>query len=142
MKTSTIQHATGDGTWQSAYGLMYAYELHMANGDHFKVNAKKENAFATGQSINYELTGKTDRNGTPQGKIMSEYMQQVAPAPFNGQALTMAPAAGGKDRSILIQVAFKMAMERLNSDPTKTLQEVYLVAKYLYDEMVTAHEQF
>jgi hypothetical protein len=33
-------------------------------------------------------------------------------------------------------------MERLNSDPTKTLQEVYLVAKYLYDEMVTAHEQF
>jgi hypothetical protein len=73
-------------------------------------------------------------------------MQQVAPAPFNGQVLTIAQApannAGGKDRSILIQVAFKMAMERLNADPTKTLQEVYLVAKYLYDEMVTAHEQF
>jgi hypothetical protein len=146
MKTSTIQHATGDGTWQSAYGLMYAYELRMANGDHFKVNSKKADAFTNGQQINYKLTGKTDRNGTPQGKIVSEYMQQVAPAPFNGQVLTMAQApannAGGKDRSILIQVAFKMAMERLNSDPTKTLQEVYLVAKYLYDEMVTAHEQF
>jgi hypothetical protein len=146
MKTSTIQHATGDGTWQSAYGLMYAYELRMANGDHFKVNSKKADAFVNGQSINYELTGKTDRNGTPQGKIVSEYMQQVAPAPFNGQVLTIAQApannAGGKDRSILIQVAFKMAMERLNADPTKTLQEVYLVAKYLYDEMVTAHEQF
>lgn len=146
MKTSTIQHATGDGTWQSAYGLMYAYELRMANGDHFKVNSKKADAFINGQSINYELTGKTDRNGTPQGKIVSEYMQQVAPAPFNGQVLTMAQApannAGGKDRSILIQVAFKMAMDRINADPTKNLQEVYTIAKYLYDELKQAHEQF
>ena len=139
MKTSTIQHATGDGTWQSAYGLMYAYELRMANGDHFKVNAKKADAFTNGQQINYELTGKTDRNGTPQGKIVTDFQPQFA-APNNAQA--PANNAGGKDRSILIQVAFKMAMERLNSDPTKTLQEVYLVAKYLYDEMVTAHEQF
>lgn len=139
MKTSTIQHATGDGTWQSAYGLMYSYELRMANGDHFKVNAKKADAFVNGQTINYELTGKTDRNGTPQGKIVTDFAPQAA-APYTAQA--PANNAGGKDRSILIQVAFKMAMERLNSDPTKTLQEVYLVAKYLYDEMVTAHEQF
>jgi hypothetical protein len=139
MKTSTIQHATGDGTWQSAYGLMYSYELRMANGDHFKVNAKKADAFVNGQSVNYELTGKTDRNGTPLGKIVTDFQPQAA-APSTAQA--PANNAGGKDRSILIQVAFKMAMERLNSDPTKTLQEVYLVAKYLYDEMVTAHEQF
>lgn len=139
MKTSTIQHATGDGTWQSAYGLMYAYELRMANGDHFKVNAKKADAFQNGQSINYELTGKTDRNGTPQGKIVTDFQPQAAAV---NTAQAPANNAGGKDRSILIQVAFKMAMERLNSDPTKTLQEVYLVAKYLYDEMVTAHEQF
>jgi hypothetical protein len=139
MKTSTIQHATGDGTWQSAYGLMYSYELRMANGDHFKVNAKKADAFVNGQSVNYELTGKTDRNGTPLGKIVTDFQPQAA-APYNAPA--PATNAGGKDRSILIQVAFKMAMERLNSDPTKTLQEVYLVAKYLYDEMVTAHEQF
>jgi hypothetical protein len=112
----------------------------MANGDHFKVNSKKADAFVNGQSINYELTGKTDRNGTPQGKIITEFVQQAAPAAYNAPA--PAPTAGGKDRSILIQVAFKMAMERLNADPTKTLQEVYLVAKYLYDEMVTAHEQF
>jgi hypothetical protein len=139
MKTSTIQHATGDGTWQSAYGLMYSYELRMANGDHFKVNAKKADAFVNGQSVNYELTGKTDRNGTPLGKIVTDFQPQAA-APYSAPA--PATNAGGKDRSILIQVAFKMAMERLNSDPTKTLQEVYLVAKYLYDEMVTAHEQF
>lgn len=146
MKTSTIQHATGDGTWQSAYGLMYAYELRMANGDHFKVNSKKADAFTNGQSINYELTGKTDRNGTPQGKIVSEYMQQVAPAPFNGQVLTMAQApannAGGKDRSILIQVAFKMAMERLNADPRYELTELYTLAHTIYKDLQQAHEQF
>ena len=39
MKTATIQHAAGDGTWESAYGLMYSYELHLSNGEHIKVNA-------------------------------------------------------------------------------------------------------
>jgi hypothetical protein len=141
MKTATIQHATGDGTWESAYGLMYSYELHLSNGDHIKVNAKKPNAFNQGQSINYELTGKTDKNQTPLAKIVSDFNQRpqgggYSPAP-------QAPAqAGGKDRSILIQVAFKMAMDRINADPTKNLQEVYVIAKYLYDELKQAHEQF
>lgn len=42
----------------------------------------------------------------------------------------------------MIQVAFKMAMDRINADPTKNLQEVYTIAKYLYDELTQAHEQF
>lgn len=139
MKTATIQHATGDGTWESAYGLMYSYELHLSNGEHVKVNAKKADAFHAGQEINYELTGKTDRNQTPLAKIVTPFQQ-------GGQRQYSAPApaqpAGGKDRSILIQVAFKMAMDRINADPTKNLQEVYTIAKYLYDELTQAHEQF
>lgn len=139
MKTATIQHAAGDGTWESPYGLMYSYELHLSNGDHIKVNAKKANAFASGQQINYELTGKTDRNQTPLAKIVTDYQR-----PQGGGYTPQAPAnnAGGKDRSILIQVAFKMAMDRINADPTKNLQEVYTIAKYLYDELKQAHEQF
>jgi hypothetical protein len=139
MKTATIQHAAGDGTWESPYGLMYSYELHLSNGDHIKVNAKKANAFASGQQINYELTGKTDRNQTPLAKIVTDYQR-----PQGGGYTQQAPAnnAGGKDRSILIQVAFKMAMDRINADPTKNLQEVYTIAKYLYDELKQAHEQF
>jgi hypothetical protein len=139
MKTATIQHATGDGTWESPYGLMYSYELHLSNGDHIKVNAKKANAFSQGQSINYELTGKTDRNQTPLAKIVTDFQRPQgggysAPAPANN--------AGGKDRSILIQVAFKMAMERINADPTKSLDEVPGLAKWLYIELKMAHEQF
>lgn len=140
MKTATIQHAMGDGTWESAYGLMYSYELHLSNGEHIKVNAKKANAFASGQQINYELTGKTDKNQTPLAKIVSDFNQR----PQGGGYTPQAPAnnAGGKDRSILIQVAFKMAMDRINADPTKNLNEVYTIAKYLYDELKAAHEQF
>jgi hypothetical protein len=140
MKTATIQHAAGDGTWESTYGLMYSYELHLSNGEHIKVNAKKANAFASGQQINYELTGKTDKNQTPLAKIVSDFNQR----PQGGGYTPQAPAnnAGGKDRSILIQVAFKMAMDRINADPTKNLNEVYTIAKYLYDELKAAHEQF
>ena len=140
MKTATIQHAAGDGTWESAYGMMYSYELHLSNGDHIKVNAKKADAFRQGQEVNYELTGKTDRNQTPLAKIVSNFQQGGAPRQYAPQG--PAPAAGGKDRSILIQVAFKMAMDRINADPTKNLQEVYTIAKYLYDEMTQAHDQF
>lgn len=139
MKTATIQHAAGDGTWESQYGLMYSYELHLSNGEHVKVNAKKADAFRPGQEISYELTGKTDRNQTPLAKIVQP-MQNF----HKSYGAPQAPAqpAGGKDRSILIQVAFKMAMERINADPTKNLQEVYTIAKYLYDELTQAHEQF
>lgn len=140
MKTATIQHAAGDGTWESAYGLMYSYELHLSNGEHIKVNAKKANAFASGQQINYELTGKTDKNQTPLAKIVSDFNTRPQGGGYTPQ--TPANNAGGKDRSILIQVAFKMAMDRINADPTKNLNEVYTIAKYLYDELKAAHEQF
>ena len=143
MKTSTIQHAAGDGTWESAYGLMYSYELHLANGDHIKVNAKKADAFRAGQEINYELTGKTDKNQTPLAKIVTPFNKGNA-SPFATPANVPAQpeVVGGKDRSILIQVAFKMAMERINSDPRYQFNELYQIAKVIYEELKIAHEQF
>ena len=139
MKTATIQHATGDGTWESAYGLMYSYELHLSNGEHVKVNAKMAVAFHAGQEINYVLTGKTDRNQTPLAKIVSNF-QQGAPRQYAPQG--PAPAAGGKDRSILIQVAFKMAMDRINAEPRYQLTELYSLAQTIYKDLQQAHEQF
>jgi hypothetical protein len=138
MKTATIQHVAGDGTWESQYGLMYSYELHLSNGEHVKMNAKKANAFSPGQSINYELTGKTDKNQTPLAKIVSDFKPQ------GGGYTQQAPAnnAGGKDRSILIQVAFKMAMERINADPRYQLTELYTLAQTIYKDLQQAHEQF
>lgn len=139
MKTATIQHAAGDGTWESAYGLMYSYELHLSNGEHVKVNAKKPDAFQAGQEINYELTGKTDRNQTPLAKIVTPF-QQGAPRQYGAQA--PAQPAGGKDRSILIQVAFKMAMERINAEPRYQLTELYSLAQTIYKDLQQAHDNF
>lgn len=140
MKTATIQHAAGDGTWESAYGLMYSYELHLSNGEHVKVNAKKADAFQAGQEINYELTGKTDKNQTPLAKLVSNF-QPNSPA---RQYAPQAPAqpAGGKDRSILIQVAFKMAMERINAEPRYQLTELYSLAQTIYKDLQQAHDNF
>lgn len=139
MKTATIQHAAGDGTWESAYGLMYSYELHLSNGEHVKVNAKKPDAFRAGQEINYELTGKTDKNQTPLAKIVTPFQQ-------GGQRQYSAPApaqpAGGKDRSILIQVAFKMAMDRINAEPRYQLTELYALAQTIYKDLQQAHDNF
>ena len=139
MKTATIQHAAGDGTWESAYGLMYSYELHLSNGEHVKVNAKKPDAFRTGQEINYELTGKTDKNQTPLAKIvqpMQNYHKTY------GAPQAAAQPAGGKDRSILIQVAFKMAMDRINAEPRYQLTELYALAQTIYKDLQQAHDNF
>lgn len=141
MKTATIQHATGDGTWESAYGLMYSYELHLSNGETVKVNAKKPDAFHPGQSINYELTGKTDRNQTPLAKIVSDFNANRGSG-FAPKSEVPANNAGGKDRSILIQVAFKMAMEHMNAKDGYRVHELKDLAKLVYDQMKDAHEQF
>ena len=143
MKTATIQHAPGDGTWESAYGLMYSYELHLSNGEHVKVNAKKADAFHAGQEINYELTGKTDRNQTPLAKIVTPFNKGAASqwgTPPNAPAPSQ--PAGGKDRSILIQVAFKMAMERINAEPRYQLTELYSLAQTIYKDLQQAHDNF
>jgi hypothetical protein len=141
MKTATIQHAAGDGTWESQYGLMYSYELHLSNGEHVKVNAKKPDAFHPGQSINYELTGKTDKNQTPLAKIVSDFNANRGSG-YAPKSEAPANNAGGKDRSILIQVAFKMAMERINADPRYQLTELYTLAQTIYKDLQQAHEQF
>ena len=137
MKTATIQHATGDGTWESAYGLMYSYELHLSNGEHVKVNAKKPDAFQAGQEINYELTGKTDRNQTPLAKIVSNFQQGAPRQQYSAPAQN-----GSKDRSILIQVAFKMAMDRINAEPRYQLTELYSLAQTIYKDLQQAHDNF
>lgn len=139
MKTATIQHAAGDGTWESQYGLMYSYELHLSNGDHIKVNAKKPDAFHSGQEINYELTGKTDKNQTPLAKIVTPFQQ--APRQYSAPQAPAQPA-GGKDRSILIQVAFKMAMDRINHDPRFEFKELYGLAQMIYKDLRQAHDNF
>jgi len=138
MKTSTITSVQGNGTWEGPHGMLYSYEIRLANGDHILLNAKTNNAFMTGDELNYELTGKTDRNQTP-------YAKRVNPN-FTGQQRPVGsytPPAGGDDRSkaIEVQMAFKAAMEYVCAK-NENIGNVMEYAKFIYDRVQDGKRDF
>lgn len=139
MKTSTITAAQGNGTWEGPHGLLYSYEVRLANGDHILLNAKSENAFSIGQELNYELTGKTDRNQTPYAKKINPNFTQNRPV----GSFTPPPPAGNDDRSkaIEVQMAFKAAMDYvcMQKEPIVNITEY---AKFIYDRVQDGKRDF
>jgi len=135
MKNSTITSVQGNGTWEGPHGLLYSYEVRLANGDHILLNAKTENAFQIGSELHYELTGKTDRNQTP-------YAKKINPQ-FTAQRSAPMAQAGGDDRqkSIEVQMAFKAAMEYCNAK-NENIGNVNEYAKFLYDLIQDAKRSF
>ena len=139
MKTSTITAVQGNGTWEGPHGLLYSYEVRLANGDHILLNAKSNNAFMTGDELNYELTGKTDRNQTP-------YAKKVNPN-FTGQQRQVGayapPASGGDDRNkaIEVQMAFKAAMDYvcMQKEPIVNIVDY---ARFIYERVQEGKRDF
>lgn len=139
MKSSTITAVQGNGTWEGPHGLLYSYEVRLANGDHILLNAKTENAFHIGAELSYELTGKTDRNQTPYAKKVNPNFQQNRPI----GGFTPAPQAGGDDRqkSIEVQMAFKAAMEYCIAKG-ENIGNTVEYAKFIYDQIQDAKRGF
>ena len=138
MKNSTITSVQGNGTWEGPHGLLYSYEVKLANGDHILLNAKSANAFNIGDDLSYELTGKTDRNQTPYAKKVNPQFQQRPAGGFNP------PSAGGGDdrqKSIEIQMAFKAAVEYCISKGENIGNSVEY-AKFIYDQVQDAKRSF
>ena len=136
MKTSTITAVKGNGTWEGPHGLLYSYEVTLANGDNILLNAKSNNAFMTGDELNYELTGKTDRNQTP-------YAKKVNPQ-FTANRAPAAPSySGGDDRNkaIEVQMAFKCAMEYLVSK-NENIGNIEEYAKFIYERVQDGKRNF
>lgn len=138
MKNSTITSVQGNGTWEGPHGLLYSYEVRLANGDHILLNAKTENAFQIGSELSYELTGKTDRNQTP-------YAKKVNPQ-FTAQrsgGCSPPPSAGGDDRqkSIEIQMSFKAAVEYCIAKG-ENIGNTVEYAKFIYDQLQDAKRSF
>ena len=136
MKTSTISAVQGNGTWEGPHGLLYSYEVRLNNGDHILLNAKSNNAFMTGDELNYELTGKTDRNQTP-------YAKKVNPQ-FTANRAPAAPSYGGGDdrnKAIEVQMAFKCAMEYvcMQKEPIVNVVEY---AKFIYERVQDGKRDF
>jgi hypothetical protein len=136
MKTSTISAVQGNGTWEGPHGLLYSYEVRLNNGDHILLNAKSNNAFMTGDELNYELTGKTDRNQTP-------YAKKVNPQ-FTANRAPAAPSYGGGDdrnKAIEVQMAFKCAMEYvcMQKEPIVNVVEY---AQFIYQRVQDGKRDF
>lgn len=138
MKTSTITAVKGNGTWEGPHGLLYSYEVTLANGDNILLNAKSNNAFMTGDELNYELTGKTDRNQTPYAKKVNPNFTQQRPV--GGYT---PPPAGGDDRqkSIEVQMCFKAAVEYVCSK-NENIGNAVEYAKFLYDQLQEGKRSF
>ena len=136
MKTSTISAVQGNGTWEGPHGLLYSYEVRLNNGDHILLNAKSDNAFSIGQELNYELTGKTDRNQTP-------YAKKVNPQ-FTANRAPAAPSYGGgedRNKAIEVQMSFKCAMEYvcMQKEPIVNIVEY---AKFIYERVQDGKRDF
>ena len=138
MKSSTITAVQGNGTWEGPHGLLYSYEVRLANGDHILLNAKSENAFQIGTDLSYELTGKTDRNQTPYAKkVNPQFTQQRSAGSF------APPSGGGDDRqkSIEVQMSFKAAVDYCISK-NENIGNTPEYAKFIYDQIQDAKRSF
>ena len=64
MKTSKVKAVTGNGTWESNYGLLYKFEYVMEDGQIVNANHKTQDGnFKVGEEVEYEITNTQYNNG-------------------------------------------------------------------------------
>jgi len=125
MKTSAIKHATGNGTWERDGVLFYSYIVDFENGDQCIFNAKSPDAYTMGMTIDYELTGKSDRNQTPYARKVNKDFKGWTNEPYK-------KPVDDRQKSIEIQMSFKAATEFVISKKQE-ITNIEEVAKYIYD---------
>lgn len=124
-KRSTIKQVISNGTWESNYGMMYAYELHFESGDVANFSAKTADKFKEGEVLDYHHTGRNDRNGTPMAKVV--FNQQAMEAPKQNY---LTPS-DDRQKSIEMQMCYKLAIDyiKLTEDPgefTEVAERLYM----------------
>ena len=62
---SKVTQVTGNGTWNSQYGLLYKFEVHFENGEYGTYMSKSldQNKFVVGQETDYTRDSKQSSNG-------------------------------------------------------------------------------
>jgi hypothetical protein len=62
---SKVTQVTGNGTWNSQYGLLYKFEVHFENGEYGTYMSKSldQNKFVVGQEADYTRDSKQSSNG-------------------------------------------------------------------------------
>jgi hypothetical protein len=62
---SKVTQVTGNGTWNSQYGLLYKFEVHFENGEYGTYMSKSldQNKFVVGQEVDYTRDSKQATGG-------------------------------------------------------------------------------
>jgi hypothetical protein len=125
-KRSTIKQVISNGTWESQYGMMYAYELHFESGDVANFSAKTADKFKEGEVLDYHHTGRNDRNGTPMAKVV--FNQQL---PIEQPKQNYLTPSDDRQKSIEMQMCYKLAIDyiKLTEDPgefTEVAERLYM----------------
>ena len=76
MKTSKITKVTPNGSFDSAYGTLYKFEVHFENGEYGDANCKEQDqkTWVVGEEAHYTLT--PNANPKFNGKLKKEQPQQ------------------------------------------------------------------
>lgn len=75
---SKVTQVTGNGTWNSQYGLLYKFEVHFENGDYGTYMSKslEQNKFVVGQEADYTRESKQGTGGAMYYTIKPVMAQQ------------------------------------------------------------------
>jgi sortase (surface protein transpeptidase) len=75
---SKVTQVTGNGTWNSQYGLLYKFEVHFENGEYGTYMSKSldQNKFVVGQEADYTRDSKQSSNGAMYYTIKPVQAQQ------------------------------------------------------------------
>jgi hypothetical protein len=100
--TSTVKSVQGAGTFDSAHGMLYKYEYHLANGVTLVANHKTQSPFAEGTEVEFEIKGTNNFGSWGAVKKPSEGFPQSSGG--------FAPKKTSVDsEAILMQVCLKIA---------------------------------
>ncbi len=101
MKEATITQITGNGTWESKYGVLYQFEVTFDDDVILRVNAKTETPpYKVGDKVTYTVT-KESQYGKA-GKIQKE-----SSSGFSNSA----PMSPDRDAKIIRQTCIKASAE-------------------------------
>lgn len=110
---STITKVTGNGTWMSPNGLMYKWEVEMANGDtgNCMTKSPQPDKWMVGKDVAYT---KEVKGNYTNFKLVQEKQDSFKPRQVN-------------EKSIIAQVALKCAAQVLQQsqtgqDPKKVIE--------------------
>jgi hypothetical protein len=128
-KISKVKNVTGNGTWESKYGIMFKFELEMENGDIGEYNSKTsdQTKFVVGNEVAYTITSR-EYNGVTYYTIKPA--ETAAPA----QSFSKGKVDGDTGKKIARMSVLKCATdlvvhEKINID--KLFEYAQIMEKYV-----------